>query len=77
MLQLKIEPIRTITNESSEAGHLVWLGGRLAALIVEADGGWYLHTGLGPFEGEGLVFPTVLAIEDWVRTNLLATGLDR
>lgn len=77
MLQLRIEPIRTLTNESSEAGQLVWLGGRLAALIVEAEGGWYLHTGLGPFEGEGLIFPSVLEIEDWVRANLLAFGLGR
>lgn len=77
MLQLRIEPIRTLTNKSSEAGHLVWLGGRLAALIVEAEGGWYLHTGLGPFEGEGLIFENLPAIEDWIRTNPIVARLGR
>ncbi|BDL41806.1 hypothetical protein MSPGM_43960 [Methylorubrum sp. GM97] len=77
MLQVKIEPIRAMTNGACEAGHLVWLSGCLAALVVEAEGGWYLHSGLGPFEGEGIFFPTVAAIEAWICTHLSAAGVEQ
>lgn len=51
-----------------ESGYLVWVRNHLAALLVEADGGWFLQFGLGPFEAEGLIFASVSDAEDWIRT---------
>jgi hypothetical protein len=50
-----------------EGAYLLWVHGRLVALLVEAESGWFLQFGLGPFEAEGLIFASLGDAEDWVR----------
>lgn len=45
----------------------MWVRDCLAGLLVEAEGGWFLQFGLGPFEAEGLIFASVGEAEDWIR----------
>ena len=38
-VSVRIEPIRAMTSIASEDGHLIWVSGCLAGLVVEAEGG--------------------------------------
>lgn len=66
MIPVRFETVCAADGDDSEPGLLVWVRDHLAALLVEAEGGWFLHVGLGPFEAEGLIFPSLQAVEAWV-----------
>jgi hypothetical protein len=66
MSQVTFQEIRAATHDACERGHLVWVRDKLAAILVEADEGWFLQAGLGPFEAEGLLFATTGAAEAWI-----------
>ena len=70
MRQIIFQEISAATRAESEPGHLVWVRDRLAAILLEAEGGWFLLTGLGPFEAEGLLFPSFAAVELWIGQHL-------
>lgn len=64
--------IRAASCFEHESAYLVWVRDRLVALLVEAEGGWFLQFGLGPFEAEGLIFASVDDAEEWVRSCIPA-----
>ena len=43
--------------------------------IPAADRGWFLQTGFGPCDQEGVFFPSLGAAESWMRDRVLANGL--
>ena len=68
--EIVFQKIRAATLGSAEAGHLVWVSDRLAALLVEAEDGWFLQIGLGPFDVEGLLFPSMESVGVWISDNM-------
>ncbi|MCI9882440.1 MULTISPECIES: hypothetical protein [Methylobacterium] len=60
--------IRAASTLEHESAYLIWVHGRLVALLVEAESGWFLQLGLGPFEAEGLIFASLGEAENWVRS---------
>jgi hypothetical protein len=53
------------------------------AVLIRAEGEdqppgahtWYLETGFGPCRGEGALFPTLAAVETWIRDQIPAGWL--
>ena len=78
MPAITFQEISAATSRDGEPGHLVWFRDRLVALLLRAEGGWFLQHGLGPLEQEGVLFVSIDAAEDWVRDhipeNWLAAG---
>lgn len=68
-LSVRIQSVRTMTVTASEPGHLIWVGGCLAGLVMEAEGGWYLQIGFGPFDREGLLFSNLADVVAWIASN--------
>lgn len=68
--------ISAASGRHHESAYLMWVRDRLAALLVEAEGGWFLQFGLGPFEAEGLIFASVGEAEDWIRDCIPAGWAD-
>jgi CheY-like chemotaxis protein len=72
------DPIYLATRRGDEDALLVLAGERLAAILVRispedneaGETGWWLESGFGPCQMEGLVFPTLMAAEAWVRERL-------
>ena len=71
-----LSPVFLATKEGLEEAQLVLVEGGILAILVHADaaGGtercWYLQTGFGPCEAEGVLFPDLGAVETWVRQHL-------
>lgn len=65
--------IRAASGIEHESAYLLWVRDSLVALLVEAEGGWFLQCGLGPFEAEGLIFASVGDAEDWIRSSIPAS----
>src|SRR5919202_1584893 len=69
-------PVCLATKEGLEEAQLVLAEGGILAILVRADaaesteGCWYLQTGFGPCEAEGVLFPDLAAAETWVRQRL-------
>src|SRR5919202_1649127 len=69
-------PILLATREGLEEAQLVLAEGGILAILVRADaaestaGCWYLQTGFGPCEAEGILFPDLAAVETWVQQRL-------
>src|SRR5919205_1255449 len=69
-------PVCLATKEGLEEAQLVLAEGGILAILVRADaaesteGCWYLQTGFGPCEAEGVLFPDLTAAETWVRQRL-------
>ena len=69
-------PVCLATKEGLEEAQLVLAEGGILAILVRADaaesteGCWYLQTGFGPCEAEGVLFPDLGAVETWVRQRL-------
>lgn len=69
-VRVSFEVVRAATLAGAEDARLVWAQERLVALLVPAEVGWFLEIGLGPCEGEGVLFPTIAAAEHWVRERI-------
>src|SRR5919202_1588334 len=69
-------PVCLATKEGLEEAQLVLVEGGILAILVRADaaestgGCWYLQTGFGPCEAEGVLFPDLGAVKTWVRQRL-------
>ena len=69
-------PVCLATKEGLEEAQLVLAEGGILAILVRAEaaestgGCWYLQTGFGPCEAEGVLFPDLGAVETWVRQRL-------
>src|SRR4051812_2272919 len=72
------QPDRLATKDGCEEACLIRVADALAAVLVrleelQDDGtrevGWYLETGFGPWNQEGLGFSTLDEAEQWVRTK--------
>lgn len=69
-LHVRFQPVTAATHQGYEPAQLVWANQHLTALLLRAEVGWFLQTGFGACEGEGLLFSTLEAAEDWVRTRM-------
>lgn len=69
-LQVRFQPVTAATQQACEPAQLIWVDQHLAALLVPAEVGWFLQVGFGRCEGEGLLFATLEAAEDWVRARM-------
>jgi hypothetical protein len=67
MLHVTSQVISAASGRHHESAYLMWVRDRLVALLVEAEDGWFLQFGLGPFEAEGLIFSSIGEAEDWIR----------
>lgn len=71
-------PIRLATSRGSEEGHLLEADGCIVGVLAHipseegVDGGWWLEAGFGPWNQEGLVFPTIDEAEKWARSCIPA-----
>src|ERR687885_1499176 len=69
-------PVCLATKEGLEEAQLALVEGGILAILVRADaaesteGCWYLQTGFGPCEAEGVLFPDLGAVKTWVRQRL-------
>src|ERR671933_124331 len=69
-------PILLATKEGLEEAQLALAQGGILAILVRADaaestdGCWYLQTGFGICEEEGVLFPDLGAVKTWVRQRL-------
>src|SRR5919199_5503077 len=69
-------PVCLATKEGLEEAQLVLAEGGILAILVRAEaaestaGCWYLQTGFGPCEAEGVLFPDLGAVKTWVRQRL-------
>jgi hypothetical protein len=66
-VKVRFDAIKAATVEVGEEAQLVWVNELLAGLLLPAEGGWFLQMGLGPWDGEGALFPSLAAAEGWVR----------
>ena len=73
-VRVSFEAVCAATHAGAEEAKLVWAAERLVALLVPAEVGWFLQIGLGPCEGEGVLFPNIDAAERWVRDRIQSSG---
>src|SRR5919199_3330844 len=73
---LTFSPVCLATKEGLEEAQLALVEGGILAILVRAEaaesteGCWYLQTGFGPCEAEGVLFPDLGAVKTWVRQRL-------
>ena len=76
--KFEFQSCRIATITDSEEACLVLADGIVMAVLVRLDAdatikpGWYLQTGFGPCDQEGVVFETLEAAAAWVDQNLAA-----
>jgi hypothetical protein len=75
---VEFQSCRIATSDGSEDACLCLRDGVILALLVRhGDGapagqGWYLHSGFGPCQREGLVFGTLDEARDWLEQTAAA-----
>lgn len=62
------------TRRASEDARLVFADQCLAAILLPAEGGWFLQVGFGPCDHEAMVFDTLASAADWVRDCFTAAA---
>src|SRR5918912_782600 len=73
---ITFSPVSLATKEGLEEAQLVLAEGGILAILVRAEavestaGCWYLQTGFGSCEAEGVLFPDLGAVKTWVRQRL-------
>ncbi len=79
LLIVEFEPARLPMQKGDEEAALVRVGGRLAAVLVkltgtkdeELENTWFLQSGFGPWDEEGLTFQTLDRARVWIWSKLL------
>ena len=74
-LVIRFEPIRVGSNCNGEEAYLGLANEQLVTVLVRlpneddpsVQDSWYLETGFGPCDREGLIFSTLSAAEAWIR----------
>ena len=80
---VSLEPVWLAGQYDGEAAQLAYVDNHLMAVLIRAEGEdqppgshtWYLETGYGPCRGEGTLFPTLAAVETWIRDQAPAGWL--
>lgn len=73
---VSFNPVTLATKNGVEEGQLVLVNQGITAILAPADANaqgemsWYLHSGFGPCEAEGVIFADLGAAEAWVRARL-------
>ena len=75
---IKFRRIHLSADKGSEEARLVLLNDLLVAILVRLKSddvpadrqGWYLETGFPPCRAEGVVFPTLDAVAEWLQARL-------
>ncbi len=81
-LRIDFRSVRLSAPGGGEDGCLVLVDDLLSAILVRLaedgpapdESGWYLEIGFPPLQIEGLVFPSLAAVETWMRERLSAGG---
>ena len=77
-LKLEFRQCEVATPDSSEEGRICLANGIVFAVLarlggdVSDDKGWYLLTGFGPCEQEGIIFKTLDEAGEWIRDRIAA-----
>jgi hypothetical protein len=75
------EPVWLAGQHDGEEAQLAFVDMHLVAVLVRAEcedqpiGSecWFLEIGFGPCRGEGILFPTLSAVEVWIRDRVSAS----
>jgi hypothetical protein len=82
-LTLEFRPCEVATGDGSEEGGICLANGIVFAVLARLrsdssdDQGWYLLTGFGPCEQEGIIFKTLDEAGEWMRERIVADGTHR
>ena len=71
-VEVSFQPTCAATLLDAEEACLVYANHQLAAVLLPAETGWFLHLGLGPCEREGMTFPALTDAGAWVRACFAA-----
>ena len=74
------EPVWLAGQYDGEEAQLACVDEHLVAVLVRAEGedqppgsqAWFLEIGFGPCRAEGTLFPTLAAVEAWIRDRVPA-----
>jgi hypothetical protein len=75
-VNLEFRECNVATLDGSEEGRICLANGIVFALLARLvndppdDQGWYLLTGFGPCEQEGIIFQTLDEAADWIRDRI-------
>src|SRR5213080_1298569 len=80
---VSLEPVWLAGQYDGEAAQLAYVDNHLMAVLIRVAGedqppgshAWYLENGFGPCRGEGTLFPTLAAVETWIRDHVPAGWL--
>jgi hypothetical protein len=73
--RIDFQTCKIASPTGAEDGRLARVGETIVAMLVrlahaEGPGEWYLVLGFGPWEQEGLLFPTLQHAAEWIEQNL-------
>jgi hypothetical protein len=76
-LELEFQDCKIATLDGSEEGRICLADGIVFAVLARLasdsadEQGWYLLTGFGPCEQEGIIFQTLDEAADWIRARIV------
>jgi hypothetical protein len=84
-MSLSLQPVLVETGCPDEEGCLIFVGGKLAAVLVRLSpehgarsGRWFVEKGFGRFDGPSHpIFPDVEAAQDWISLRMQAADASR
>jgi len=82
-LELEFQDCQIATLDSSEEGRICLADGIVFAVVARMvsgstdDDGWYLLTGFGPCEQEGIIFQTLEDAARWIRDRIAENRIER
>ena len=78
MSPVEFQTCRIATSDGSEEACLCLQGGVILALLVRQSGdAWYLHSGFGPWQREGIIFTSLDEVRAWVDRTASAKPLQK
>jgi hypothetical protein len=77
---ITFKPVWLAAKYDGEEAQLTFVDEHLMAVWVRVEGegqplgshAWFLEIGFGPCRGEGVLFPTLSAVEAWIRDQVPA-----
>lgn len=84
-MTIEFQPVRVNTGSPDEEGRLVFVAGRLVAVLVrlsdqheDASGQWYLEHGFGVLnDPASSTFPSLQVVETWIEHRLATADAGR
>jgi hypothetical protein len=71
-MRMTFQAITAATEQAHEPAQLMWANQHLVAVLVPADGGWFLEHGFGPCASEALLFETLDDAAGWAKNCMTA-----